>query len=187
MWHSVLRGKLVQDRRQYIKMQIFVTTQAGNFHAVSRMRRVTSSLLEYAREFSSTLSAPNFRRHLSSVFFCVFFFVVFFFCFCFFFILFYFFFYLNKLSFGKTFICKVERLNVKQRRSRWDGSLSRLIWIYAVCKGLLLSHVAVKELTTKESLKRTTSWTTKYITHPFSYNVLSTSWNYVRTVRCTVS
>ena len=43
-------------------------------------------------------------------------------------------FYFNKLSFGKTFICKVEGLNVKQRRSRWDGSLSRLIWIYVVCK-----------------------------------------------------
>ena len=42
--------------------------------------------------------------------------------------------YFNKPSFGKTFICKVERPNVKQRRSRWDGSLSRLIWIYAVCK-----------------------------------------------------
>ena len=26
--------------------------------------------------------------------------------------------YFNKLSFGKTFVCKVERLNVKQRRSR---------------------------------------------------------------------
>ena len=55
------------------------------------------------------------------------------------------FFYFNKLSFGKTYICKVERLNVKQRRSRWDGSLSHLIWIYAVCKSLLLSPVAVKE------------------------------------------
>ena len=33
------------------------------------------------------------------------------------------FFYFYKLSIGKTFICKVERLNVKQRRSRWDGSL----------------------------------------------------------------
>ena len=52
-------------------------------------------------------------------------------------------FYFNKLSFGKTFICKVERLNVKQRRSR---SMSRLIWIYAVCKSILLSPVAVKEL-----------------------------------------
>ena len=28
----------------------------------------------------------------------------------------------NKLSLGKKFIRKVERLNVKQRRSRWDGS-----------------------------------------------------------------
>ena len=56
------------------------------------------------------------------------------------------FFYFNKLSFRKTFICKLERLTVKQRISTWDGSLSRLIWIYAVCKSLLLSTVAVKEL-----------------------------------------
>ena len=77
--------------------------------------------------FILTLSAPNFRRHLSSAFF-------------FFFLLL--FFYFNKLSLGKTFICKVERLNVKQRRSR----LSRLIWIYVVCKSLLLPPVAVKEL-----------------------------------------
>ena len=69
-----------------------------------------------------TLSVPNFRRHLSSAF------------------------YFNKPSLGKTFICIVERLNVKQLRSRWDGSLCRLIWIYAVCKRLLLSPVAVKEL-----------------------------------------
>ena len=39
-----------------------------------------------------TLSAPNFRRHLSSALF------------------------FNKLLIGKKFICKVERLNVKQRR-----------------------------------------------------------------------
>ena len=58
-----------------------------------------------------TLSVPNFRRHVL--------------------------FYFNILSFGTIFICKVERLNVKQRRSRW----SHLIWIYAVCKSLL----AVKE------------------------------------------
>ena len=53
-----------------------------------------------------TLSRPNFRRHLSSVFFFFFFF------FCFFFVLFCFCF--NKLLLGKKFICKVERLNVKQ-------------------------------------------------------------------------
>ena len=69
-----------------------------------------------------TLSVPNFRRHLSA------------------------FFYFNKLSLGKTFICKVERLNVKQRRFRWDGSMSRLIWIYVVCKSQSWSPVAVKEL-----------------------------------------
>ena len=39
-----------------------------------------------------------------------------------------------KLALGKTFICKVERLHVKQRRFRWDGSMSRLIWIYAICE-----------------------------------------------------
>ena len=44
---------------------------------------------------SLTLSVPNFRRHLSSAFF-----------------------YFNKLLLEKTFICKVERLNVKQSRSR---------------------------------------------------------------------
>ena len=56
------------------------------------------------------------------------------------------FFYFNKLWFGKMFICKVDRLNVKQRRSRWNGALSHLIWIYAVCKSILLLPVAVKEL-----------------------------------------
>ena len=38
----------------------------------------------------------------------------------------------NKLSPGKTFTCKVLRLNVKQRRSRWDGSL------WAVSSGSML-------------------------------------------------
>ena len=47
--------------------------------------------------------------------------------------------------------CHLERrlyvkLTVKQRRSRWDGSLSSLIWIYAVCESLLWSPVALKEL-----------------------------------------
>ena len=45
---------------------------------------------------------------------------------------FFFFFFFNKLSPGKKFICKVERLNVKQRRSRWDGSL------WAVSSGSVL-------------------------------------------------
>ena len=43
---------------------------------------------------------PNFRRHRRLLFF----------------------FFFNKLSLEKQFIRKVERLNVKQRRSRWDGS-----------------------------------------------------------------
>ena len=41
-----------------------------------------------------TLSLPNFRRHLSSAFV------------------------LNKLSIGKKITCKVEKMNVKQRRPR---------------------------------------------------------------------
>ena len=61
------------------------------------------------------LSLPNFRRHLSSVFFFFFFFFFCFFC-CFFF--FCIFFVFNKLLLGRKFLCKVERLNVKQRRSR---------------------------------------------------------------------
>ena len=55
-------------------------------------------------------------------------------------------FYFNTLWLGKSFICKVEKLNVKQRRSRFDGLLSGLIWIYIVCKSILLSPVVVKEL-----------------------------------------
>ena len=59
-------------------------------------------------QFPIILSLPNFRRHLSSAFF------------------------LNKLMLGKKFIRKAERLNVKQRRSRWDGSL------WAVSSGSML-------------------------------------------------
>ena len=87
---------------------------------------------------------PNFRRQLLSAFLI-----------------------LTNLSFGKTFICKVERRNIKQRRSRWDGSLSCLIWIYAVCKSLLLLPVAVKELISLDSilimctLRYLTVWWTK--------------------------
>ena len=47
-----------------------------------------------------TLAVPNFRRYLSSA--------MFFFLCCLF---------LNKLSIGKKFICNVERLIFKQRRS----------------------------------------------------------------------
>ena len=38
----------------------------------------------------------------------------------------------NKLSLGKNLICEFENLNVKQRRSRWDGSL------WAVSSGSML-------------------------------------------------
>ena len=57
-----------------------------------------------------TFSLPNFRR-IRRFFIC---------------------FLLNKLLFVKKFICKVERLNIKQRRSRWDG----LLW--AVSSGSML-------------------------------------------------
>ena len=63
--------------------------------------------------------------------------------------------YFNKLLVGKTFIYKIERLNVKQRSSRWDSSLSRLIWIYAVCKSLILSPMTVKELRVNVGFKGT--------------------------------
>ena len=42
------------------------------------------------------------------------------------------FFFKNKPPLRKKFICEVERLNVKQRRSRWDGSL------WAVSSGSML-------------------------------------------------
>ena len=54
-------------------------------------------------------------------FFFFFFFCFFFFC-CFF----------NTPRIGKTFICKVKKLNVKQCRSWWDGSL------WAVSSGYML-------------------------------------------------
>ena len=56
---------------------------------------------------------------------CLFSFSFLFFLFFFFFFLlfFFFFFFVNNLSLEKEFICKVVRLNAKQRRSRWDGSL----------------------------------------------------------------
>ena len=53
----------------------------------------------YDNWYQLTLSAPNFRLYLSSALFCS-----------------------NRLSIGKKFICKVK-LNVRQRRSWWDGSL----------------------------------------------------------------
>ena len=53
----------------------------------------------------------------------------------------FFFFYFNILSFGKTFICEDERLN-----SNSVDPDETAHWIYAVCKSLLLSPMAVKEL-----------------------------------------
>ena len=100
-----------------------------------------------------TLLVPNFRWLVCFFFFFFFFFCfffvlfvilfLFFFCFFFFFwgggcfflfvfFLLFFFFFFFKLSLEKKFTCKVERLNVKQRRSRWDGSL------WAVSSGSML-------------------------------------------------
>ena len=42
---------------------------------------------------------------------------------------------------------KVERLNVNSVDLDETAHMSRLIWIYAVCKSLLLSPVTVRELT----------------------------------------
>ena len=45
-------------------------------------------------------------------------------------------FFFNKLSIGKKVIYKADKLNV---------IMNRLIWIYVICKSLLLSPTAVKE------------------------------------------
>ena len=79
------------------------------------------------------ISVPNFRRHLSSAFF--------------------FFFFFFKLSLKKTFMSKVERLNSNSVDPDETAHMSRLIWIYAVYKSLLLSPMAVKELNIFISIK----------------------------------
>ena len=52
-------------------------------------------------------------------------------------LLFFFFFFFNKLSLEKNFKREVERLNVKSVDHYDTGHMSRLIWIYAVCKSIL--------------------------------------------------
>ena len=69
-----------------------------------------------------TLSAPNFKRHLRSAFL------------------------FQQISLEKKFIRKVERLNIKQRRYRWDGSYEPSHLDLCCLQILLLSPVAVKEL-----------------------------------------
>ena len=85
------------------------------------------------------------------------------------------------------FICIVERLNVKQRRSRWDGSLSRLIWIYAVCKSLLLSPVAVKELKLSFSFRESSAYLSKLVLEIWSLVFFDhkrcRKWKYLETIR----
>ena len=56
---------------------------------------------QHKNNWGLTISVPNLRLHLLSTLLFLFY----------------------KLSVGKKFICKVEILNVKQRRSWWDGSL----------------------------------------------------------------
>ena len=70
-----------------------------------------------------TLSLPKFRQLSSVVFFFLlllfcFFLLLLFFFFLFFFVFFFVFLNNNKLLLGKKFICKVERLDVKQLKSR---------------------------------------------------------------------
>ena len=114
----------VRNKKQNKKNKTKKKTQGGKqcrskWHQKVAVGRTLFSLemYEYITELAAvyivrkctwTLSMPNFRRHLSSAFFFFFFF----------------FFFFNELSLRKKFICKVERLNVKQHRSRWDGSLS---------------------------------------------------------------
>ena len=61
------------------------------------------------------------------------------------------------IKIGSKFIWKAIRLNVKQRRSWWDGSL----WVSsesAVCKSLFSSPVAVKQLMSTHNMFQ---WTKK--------------------------
>ena len=80
-----------------------------------------------------SLSVSNIRRHFVICFFVV--------------ILF-----LNKLSLGKKFIFKVERLNVKQHRSRWDCS-----W-WAVSSGSMLFAQAYIIFWGCERIKALSDW-----------------------------
>ena len=47
--------------------------------------------------------------------------------------------------------------------------MSNLIWIFAACKSLLLSPLAVKELTMKPGLTFTALWLIQQMTDIFSY------------------
>ena len=69
-----------------------------------------------------TLSVPNFRRPLSSAFL------------------------FNKLSLERNLYVNLKDWMSNSVDPDETAHMSRLIWIYAVCKSLLLSHVAVKEL-----------------------------------------
>ena len=69
-----------------------------------------------------TLSAPNFRPHWSSAFFM----------------------FLTNYRLERNFICKFEWLNVKQLRSRWDGSYEPS---HLNLRCLQKPHMTVKEFT----------------------------------------
>ena len=70
--------------------------------------------------FPPTLSALNFRRHLSSTLF------------------------LTKYRLEKSLNVKLKTESQKAEIQMRRLIMSRLIWIYAICKSLLLSPVAVK-------------------------------------------
>ena len=55
-------------------------------------------------------------------------------------------FFSTNYRFERSFICKVERLNTKQRRSRWDGSLWAVSSGSMLFANLLLLPVTMKEL-----------------------------------------
>ena len=72
---------------------------------------------------------PNFRRHLSFAF-----------------LFFFFFLFLQNYHLKKSLYVKLKDRMSNSVDLDETAHMSRLIWIYAVCKGLLLLPVVVKEL-----------------------------------------
>ena len=71
------------------KVQFLLESTTGQNGGQAKFHKVSSSEM-----YPFPFLVPNFRRHLSSAFV------------------------LNQLSIGKKFICKAEKLNVKQHRPR---------------------------------------------------------------------
>ena len=79
-------------------------------------------------------------------------------------------FFFNKLSIGKKFICKVERLNVKQRRSRWNGSL----WT-ASSRSMLFAKVIIIKCSSERVNYINVLRNKRYHIHPKYWDTISTN------------